>query len=63
LRIGFEFIKQELPSQCYLPNPTWSNHENIIRRSGLNFSAYPYYDPKTQKVNINDLLAHMKNAK
>ncbi len=37
LRVGFEFIKQEIPAKIVLPNPTWTNHENIIRRSGLNF--------------------------
>ena len=56
LRIGFELIKQEIPAQVLLPNPTWSNHENIIKRSGLNYKYYPYYDPVTKKVKINNLL-------
>lgn len=46
----------------FLPNPTWSNHENIIKRSGLNFSYYPYYDPATKKVKINDLLDFLNKA-
>jgi aspartate/tyrosine/aromatic aminotransferase len=56
LRIGFELLRQEAPSQVFLPNPTWSNHENIIKRAGLNFSYYPYYDPATKKVKISSLL-------
>ena len=56
LRIGFELIKQEIPAHVFLPNPTWSNHENIIKRSGLNYKYYPYYDPVTKKVKINNLL-------
>ena len=39
-----------------LPSPTWTNHENIIKRSGLTFQYYPYYDPVTKKVRINDLI-------
>lgn len=37
LRIGFEFIKQELPATVLIPSPTWANHQNIISRSGLKF--------------------------
>lgn len=51
-----------MPSQVFLPNPTWSNHENIIKRSGLNFSYYPYYDPVTKRVKINDLLEFLNKA-
>lgn len=46
----------------FLPNPTWSNHENIIKRSGLNFSYYPYYDPATKRVKIRDLLDFLNKA-
>ena len=46
----------------FLPNPTWSNHENVIKRSGLNYSYYPYYDPVTKRVKINDLLDFLNKA-
>lgn len=45
-----------------MPNPTWSNHENIIKRSGLSYSYYPYYDPVTKRVKINNLLEFLNNA-
>ena len=45
-----------------LPNPTWTNHENIIKRSGLTFQYYPYYDPATKKVKLDDLLKYLQNT-
>ena len=62
LRIGFEFIKQELPTTIHIPSPTWANHHQIITRSGLEFKQYPYYDPVTKKVKINDLLDYFSKA-
>jgi len=35
LRIGFEFLHEWIPSKVLVSNPTWANHHNIIRRSGL----------------------------
>lgn len=37
LRVGFEFLHEWIPSKVLVPNPTWANHHNVIRRSGLNF--------------------------
>ena len=62
LRIGFDFIKQELPSTVHVSDPTWANHHNIINRAGLEFKKYPYYDPVTKKVRINDYLEHLRKA-
>lgn len=62
LRIGFEFIKQEFPGQVLIPNPTWSNHESVILRSGLNYVYYPYYDPVTKRVKIDSLLEFLQNS-
>ena len=65
LRLGFEFIRQELHShkvKILIPSPTWANHQNIIQRSNLQIEQYPYYDPKTKKVRINDLIAFLENT-
>jgi aspartate aminotransferase len=35
LRVGFEFLHQEVPSLVWVSNPTWANHHNIINRAGL----------------------------
>ena len=63
LRLGFELIRQSIPpANVLLPNPTWTNHENIIKRSGLTFQYYPYYDPATKKVKLDDLLKYLQNT-
>lgn len=56
LRIGFEFVNQEIPSLVWVSNPTWANHHNIINRSGLKFEQYPYYDPSTGRAQIDNYL-------
>ncbi len=56
MRVGFEFVNQELPSLVWVSNPTWANHHNIINRSGLKFDQYPYYDPSTGRAQINNYL-------
>lgn len=53
MRIGFEFLNEWAPSKVLVSNPTWANHHNIIKRAGLQFEEYPYYDPATKKALIN----------
>jgi aspartate/tyrosine/aromatic aminotransferase len=36
LRVGFEFVKTHIPGEVKVPTPTWSNHNLIIERAGLN---------------------------
>jgi aspartate/tyrosine/aromatic aminotransferase len=62
LRIGFELISQECPAKVLIPAPTWTNHESIAKRAGLAFEYYPYYDPVTKKVKLQDLLAFFDKA-
>lgn len=62
LRVGFEFINQEIPAKVLVSNPTWSNHHNVITRSGLTFEEYPYYDPITKKVKIDQYLDCLRKA-
>ena len=47
----------------FYSSPTWSNHLNIAQRSHLNPQPYPYYDPVSKKVKINDLIDFMSKAK
>ena len=56
LRIGFEFVNKYLHAQVYVSNPTWVTHHGIIRNAGLDFVEYPYYDPKTQGLDITGML-------
>ena len=62
LRVGFEFLNQEVPSLVWVSNPTWANHHNIINRSGLQFKQYPYYDPVTRRAQIDNYLKCLNEA-
>lgn len=43
LRVGAEFLAQEVGRRVYLPQPTWGNHRNIFERAGFQVENLPYY--------------------
>jgi aspartate/tyrosine/aromatic aminotransferase len=63
LRVGFEFVRTFLPADVYVPKPTWGNHIDIIERSGLKPTEYPYYNPKTRGLDLQGMLNSLGNAK
>lgn len=44
LRVGAEFLAQEVSKNCYIPNPTWPNHRSIFEQAGFKVESYPYYN-------------------
>jgi aspartate aminotransferase len=64
LRIGFEFLRRfystKTAYKIYLPNPTWPNHQNIIRDCGLSFAEYRYFDSKTNGLDFSGLCQDLK---
>lgn len=62
LRVGFEFLHQEIPNKVLVSNPTWANHHNIIIRSGLKFEEYPYFDTKTKSFKAKEFLEYLNKA-
>ncbi len=52
LSMGFQFVKEDIPSPVLVSDPTWANHEFIIDHSGLGYRYYPYYDPIHKTVKI-----------
>lgn len=48
LRVAGAFIQQSLPAdvprKIYVSSPTWGNHHNIFRESGLQVEPYTYLD-------------------
>lgn len=62
LRVGFEFLNEWTPSKVLVSNPTWANHHNIIKRSGLQFEEYPYYDPATKRALIDKFVDTLNKA-
>lgn len=48
LRVGGEYLHKYAPFKTiYVPIPTWGNHGQIFKFSGLEVKTYRYYDPKT----------------
>ena len=49
LRMGGAFLKSFFPGphEIWMPTPTWGNHGQIFRHSGLTPKSYRYYDPST----------------
>lgn len=48
LRVGGEYLQRYAPFKTiYVPIPTWGNHGQIFKFSGLEVKTYRYYDPKT----------------
>ncbi len=44
LRVGAEFLKQELGSHFALPSPTWPTHHSLTMRVGGMVHVLPYYN-------------------
>jgi len=65
LRIGFEFLGQHYPGErtVYIPDPTWQNHGNVIKRAGgLKVKNYRYYDFDNKKFDLNGMLEDIDRA-
>lgn len=43
LRVGAEFLAQEVTKSVSIPNQTWPNHRSIFERAGMRVETYPYY--------------------
>ena len=43
LRLGAEFLVQEVGKKIYIPQPTWGNHRNIFTHAGFVVESLPYY--------------------
>lgn len=60
LKVGAEFIHHWFPkSKCYVSKPTWGNHISIFEGSGFEVGEYPYYDPETNGVKFDEMVAFL----
>jgi len=60
-RLAGEFIKKfvgggGINKKIFVPSPTWGNHINIFKDSGLLPTYYPYYDSKNKAVDFSALM-------
>jgi len=63
LRIGTAFVKLFFPeSTMYISDPTWVNHFNICRDSGVPVKTYRYFNNKTNSLDFQGMCDDIKNA-
>ncbi|HSX25492.1 MAG TPA: aromatic amino acid transaminase [Chlamydiales bacterium] len=53
LRIGAEFLAQEVSQAIVIPKPTWPNHRMIFERAGCKVEEYPYYDREKRRFDFS----------
>lgn len=66
VRVAFEFVKRfgeaGASTKVLLPNPTWSNHKNIVADAGLRLGEYRYFDSETGGVDIEGMCEDLRAA-
>jgi aromatic-amino-acid transaminase len=60
LRLGADFLKQEVGDEIYLSHPTWANHNALMTRCGMKGGSYPYYDVAHHEITFDRLLAFIE---
>src|SRR5699024_9062612 len=60
LRVGADFLHHAYPqAQVWISDPAWENHYSIFQSAGIPTHPYPYYDPATQSVAFDRMLAEI----
>lgn len=63
LRVAAELYLRACPDGCaFVSTPTWSNHFGLLAGAGVEIKTYPYYDPKSHALHVNDMLAVLREA-
>lgn len=61
LRLGGEFLVQEISKTIFVSEPSWPNHRLIFSRAGMSVHTYPYYDPKTHGLDFEKMCHAIKS--
>lgn len=58
LRVAADTIAKVMKgATVWISNPTWPNHPSVFQSAGLEVKSYPYFDPKTNDVDFDAMLA------
>jgi len=61
LRVAGELLQRARPGLCiWLSEPTWPNHLNVFRASGLAIKTYPYFDAEANDLAFDRMVAAMR---
>lgn len=57
LRIGADLLKISMSDPAiWISDPSWENHHALFTKAGFKVNSYPYYDAKTQRINVPGML-------
>ncbi|MBM6551169.1 aromatic amino acid transaminase [Marinomonas ostreistagni] len=60
LKVAADFISANLDgARLFVSDPTWGNHTSIFNSAGVEVVEYPYYDPQTNDVRFDDMMAFL----
>jgi aspartate/tyrosine/aromatic aminotransferase len=63
LRVAAGLVLQASPDAAvWVSDPTWANHSPLLGGAGLNLQVYPYYDPATHAIRLDEMLAALRGA-
>jgi aspartate aminotransferase len=62
LRVGADFVKQEVSDIIAIPDPTWPNHPGIFKQSGFKIHPFSYYDLKKQQLDTHSIFEMLKTV-
>lgn len=58
LKVGGDFLRRVNPgADIYISDPSWENHRAIFEYAGFTVKTYPYYDPATNGLKFEAMLA------
>jgi aspartate aminotransferase len=49
-------------ARIYVSEPTWPNHQPLLKVAGLTLDTYPYYDYAKHRVDFEPMLARLEKA-
>lgn len=64
LRVAAEFFKSIRPdARVWLSDPSWPNHEPLIKSAGIEIKRYPYLDKATGGILFDEMMAALADAR
>lgn len=62
LKVGADFLFGAYPdSDVWISDPAWDNHHAIFGGAGFKTRSYPYYDPSTQGLAFDSMMACLRS--
>ena len=63
LRTGADFAVNKLGiKKVWVSNPTWANHGNVFKTSGLEVVSYDYYNAETKDLDFDAMVASLQSV-